>query len=68
MTCDYCGELHMTCDYCGAPTTMNDSTGGTTEGSFEEEYECVNGHKGWVRGKAEEPARNWTRTGMVFNG
>jgi len=57
----------MTCEYCGAPTVMNDSTGGVKEGQFMEEYECVNGHKGWVKGEASAPAENWNRTGTVFN-
>jgi len=57
----------MSCDKCGAPTTMVENSGAVKEGRFKEEYECVNGHKGWVRGKAEEPAQQWDRTGMVFN-
>jgi hypothetical protein len=46
---------------------MNDSTEHTGKGRFVEEYECVNGHKGWVKGEESAPAESWTRTGTVFN-
>lgn len=54
------------CDTCGAAVTMVDSEGGTTEGVFNEEYECANGHRGWVRGEASAPAQEWDRYGSVF--
>jgi len=58
----------MTCEKCGAPVAMTDEDGGVKEGRFEEKYECVSGHLGWISGKAEAPAQDWDRTGTVFNG
>jgi hypothetical protein len=55
------------CSTCGAPTTLETSEGGTTEGKFSEVYECANGHTGRVSGRAEAPAQEWNRTGAVFN-
>lgn len=58
----------MTCEQCNAPTQIVEQSGGTKEGNFKEEYECVNGHKGWIRGDASAPPQEWRRTGSVFEG
>lgn len=58
----------MACETCGGAVQMIDSDGATRTGSFSEEYECVNGHRGYVRGRAENPAQSWTRYGQVFDG
>jgi len=53
------------CDHQNAKCV--DSTGGTKEGRFKEEYECVCGAKGWIEGEASAPAHEWNRYGRVFN-
>jgi hypothetical protein len=58
----------MTCEKCGCATQIVEQSGGIKDGQFKEKYECVNGHIGFVRGKAEQPARSWKRTGAVFRG
>lgn len=55
------------CETCGAAVTLEDQSGGTTEGSFTEVYECANGHTGRVSGEASNPPHYWNRTGAVFN-
>jgi hypothetical protein len=57
----------MTCDQCGCATELVDSTDHTESGPFREEYECVNGHKGFVTGREEEPPQNWNRYGAIFD-
>jgi len=53
------------CDHSAARVV--DSEGGITEGEFVEHYECPNcGGTGTIRGRAEEPAKNWSRTGEIF--
>jgi hypothetical protein len=57
------------CANCGGVTDLEEQSGGTTEGRFSEEYQCVQcGAKGWIRGEASAPPQEWTRTGQVFNG
>jgi len=58
----------MTCNKCGAAVSMNTQSGGTEEGYFTEEYECVNGHRGFIEGEASNPANEWNRYGTVFDG
>jgi hypothetical protein len=58
----------MPCNQCGAATTIDESSGGTTSGEFEEIYVCANGHRGRVRGDASDAPSDWTRTGAVFGG
>lgn len=56
----------MTCNACGAAVTTVDSTGSVKSGWFEEQYECANGHVGWVSGQAETPPIEWRKRGSVF--
>jgi len=58
----------MTCEKCGAPTSLEKQSGGTTEGYFTEEYECVNGHLGFIEGESSNPPQEWNRYGTVFEG
>lgn len=44
-----------------------ESSGGVKEGTFTERYKCPCGATGTIRGDAEAPATEWTRTGRVFN-
>lgn len=60
--------LDMACNRCGEPIELVDDKGGVKSGRFEEEYECVNGHRGWVKGRAEESPRKWRKIGTVFQG
>ena len=52
------------CDHTAAHVV--DSEGGITEGKFVEQYECPCGATGTIRGRAEEPAEHWSRTGEIF--
>lgn len=56
----------MPCETCGCAVQMVKSEGATKEGHFKEVYECAQGHRGYVNGKAEEPATQWRRYGQVF--
>ena len=56
----------MTCKTCGAAVSLEDSTKYEGEGRFKEEYECINGHVGYIRGEESNPPSSWTKTGMVF--
>jgi hypothetical protein len=52
------------CDHTAAHVV--DSEGGITEGKFVERYSCPCGATGTIRGRAEEPAEHWSRTGEIF--
>ena len=58
----------MTCANCGsAAVDIVDERGGTTSGSFVEQWECDTcGALGWIRGHAAAPPQQWSRTGRVF--
>ena len=56
----------MPCETCGAATKIVQTPEARETGNFTEEYECANGHKGFVSGREEEPAQNWNRYGAVF--
>jgi len=56
------------CARCGAPVALVDQTGGTESGRFGEKYECGDcGARGRISGDAAAPAREWSRTGAVFD-
>jgi len=56
----------MTCEKCGCATELVSQSGGTEEGYFTEQYECVRGHLGFIEGEASDPPQKWTRYGTVF--
>jgi len=56
----------MTCAKCGAGTTIVETPPARDEGEFTEEWECSNGHKGYVSGREEESPTKWDRYGAVF--
>jgi len=58
----------MTCNRCGAGVAPVDVPEPQTEGSFTEEWECDNGHKGFVSGREEEPPVEWEKYGAVYDG
>lgn len=58
----------MPCEKCGCAVEAVDSTPHSGEGTFREEWECANGHKGFITGREEEPPATWQKLGVVFNG
>jgi len=56
----------MPCESCGAAVQPVDVDEPRGSGSFSEKWECANGHYGYVHGKEQEPAKNWSRFGQVF--
>lgn len=54
------------CQSCGAAVKPKDVDEPEKSGHFSEEWECSNGHVGYVRGKEEQPPNKWTRYGSVF--
>jgi hypothetical protein len=59
----------MTCARCGsALVELVGETGGTESGRFVEKHECGHcGARGSISGDAAAPAREWSRTGAVFD-
>lgn len=58
----------MTCQTCGCAVTIVDSTPAKSEGRFREEYECSNGHTGWITGQEDQMPDSCDRGGAVFQG
>jgi hypothetical protein len=57
----------MTCAYCNEGPVICEESHGGTSGRFREEWECQHcGAAGTVKGVAEQPESEWTKTGMVF--
>lgn len=57
----------MSCKNCGGVLELVESSGGTTQGAFEETYKCVNcGAKGWIRGESSDPPKAWNESGRAL--
>jgi hypothetical protein len=56
----------MTCNACECVVEPVDVDEPDDEGWFSEEWECVNGHKGYIRGREEENPKNWTKYGAIY--
>ena len=59
------GIVVMQCDHTNAKLVAE--AGGTEEGTFIEHYKCDCGAVGRITGQADEPPKEWSRTGQVFN-
>jgi len=55
----------MTCNKCGAAVMPVDVPEPEETGTFVEEWECANGHKGYVSGREEEPPAKWNKAGAI---
>jgi len=59
----------MACANCGGAIDEVSIDEPQEEGSFQEEYECVNcDAKGFVSGREEEPPNQWDKFGRAFEG
>ena len=56
----------MPCNACGAPVEPKDIPEPEQEGRFVEEWECTNGHVGYVSGREEEPPNQWQKYGAIY--
>jgi hypothetical protein len=57
----------MTCNKCGAAVTAKNIPEAEDKGRFVEEWECANGHSGFVRGREEQPPQEWNRFGAIYD-
>jgi hypothetical protein len=56
----------MPCETCGCAVRITHADEPQDSGAFKEEYECAQGHKGYIYGQEGELPENWSRFGQVF--
>ena len=57
----------MTCETCGAAVEPTNIPEPEQEGRFVEEWECTNGHKGYVSGREEQSPNQWDKYGAIYD-